>query len=639
MDKKNVVIAGVIIVAMFVFIVCFGMDEIESMINMVYVSAEETIPEAQENHVVVLSSSGYDTENEHFRMIAGKLYVSMEYVNEQYAEGRFFFDQEEALVVYTNSTRVLNCNFSESYDLENGSKLSGGGSTFMFVPEKTEEPEESSSEESSEEEPIEEDDGEEENSEEEEEKPAGLPDGSVYISAEALSNLYGISFQYAPDTNVLTLQEDMMRYVQVQSAEEKAYLKVYAKKGSPFMTVFGKTDGYQVYRELTAGETLVCYGEEGDYYKVADLTGVVGYVEKSAVGDIQYKQKPSIKLDSYSLPQDKQLEEPISLIWQYFGAGNSYMSEGIKEAYAGTEGALTVIAPTWLHIWKDEDGNAMVENSINAEYIEWAHSAGYQVWVTLENVDNTFDDIDELQYELLSGTERRQALVQQILEWYQEYGFDGLNVDLEVIEERLGPYYVQFMRELSAVLRPAGCVLSTDVGVPTPWTEHYRRDVLGQVCDYVCLMGYDEHYSGDSQAGSVASYPWVQAGVQDSLTEGIPAEKLVLCMPLYTRIWYLNEKNEVLSDTRTLGMEEAWEEVTQERGIEPIWDQSVGQYYAEWVYGDGTRARTWLEDTRSMQLRIDLAKDQRLGGVALWFQGWDNEAVWDQIREYRESAN
>ena len=281
----------------------------------------------------------------------------------------------------------------------------------------------------------------------------------------------------------------------------------------------------------------------------------------------------------------------------------------------------------------------MIQNSINQEYIDWAHQHGYKVWVTLENVDNTFEDIDEKLYELLSNTETRQALVQQMLQWYQEYGFDGLNVDLEDLEDRVGPYYVQFMRELSAVLRPAGCMLTVDLGVPSEWTAFYDRETMGRVCDYVCLMAYDEHYAGDTTAGSVASYPWVLNGVQNSLTEGIDANKLVLCMPLYTRFWILDSSGEVMTDrTDTVPMQQAWDTVTQNWGVEPQWDDSTGQYYAETVYSDGSRVQVWLEDVRSMQMRIDLAAEQNLGGVAMWYKGWETTEILDAVASYLDGG-
>lgn len=610
MDKKNIIIAGIIFVAILVSAVILGKDEIYGMIQMVYVEEDTNIPKAESGHVTVLSGDGYDTENENFRVINGKLYVAMEYVNEQYASGRFFFDSTDGIVIYTDSVQIMNCSLGSSYSLKQKQSASGAA-TFVYVAS--------------------------ENGQVQTVVPEdGLPEGGVFINAQSLEELYGIQFQYISGTNVLILEERMMRYVDVVSSEDTQYLKVNAKKGTILQSIIGMNEGFEVYRELTPGETLIYYGEEEDYYKVADVTGVVGYVEKTAVGDIRYQERQSVVLDTYEMPEQYRADQPISLVWHYFSPGYAYMSSEIEADYEGAEGALSVLAPTWMHVWQDDDGNAMVRYDISQDYIDWAHSKGYQVWVTLENVDNTFSNIDDILYELLSVTETRQALVQEVLSLYQEYGFDGFNVDLESLEERVGPYFVQFMRELSAVLRPAGCLLSTDLGVPTAWTEHYDRETMGQVCDYVCLMAYDEHYAADTTAGSVASYPWVQAGVRDSLTEGIPAEKLVLCMPLYVRVWWLNSANEVM-ESESLGMADAWTLATDNWGVEPTWEQESGQYYAEILYGDGTVRRAWLEDTRSMQLRIDLAADQKLGGVALWFHGYETQELFEQLRTYRNA--
>ena len=49
----------------------------------------------------------------------------------------------------------------------------------------------------------------------------------------------------------------------------------------------------------------------------------------------------------------------------------------------------------------------------------------------------------------------------------------------------------------------------------------------GLVVDYIVIMGYDEHYVG-SDAGSVASLPWVEQGVQDTIAEA-PAAKNSSC--------------------------------------------------------------------------------------------------------------
>ena len=47
------------------------------------------------------------------------------------------------------------------------------------------------------------------------------------------------------------------------------------------------------------------------------------------------------------------------------------------------------------------------------------------------------------------------------------------------------------MRELSVKCRNNNLVLSVDVPSPYSFNEHYSQKELGEVVDYVIIMGYD----------------------------------------------------------------------------------------------------------------------------------------------------
>ena len=78
-------------------------------------------------------------------------------------------------------------------------------------------------------------------------------------------------------------------------------------------------------------------------------------------------------------------------------------------------------------------------------------------------------------------------------------------MDIESLSFDAEEGYIQFIRELSIACRRAGLVLSIANYVPTASSAHYNRREQGIVADYVIIMGYDEHYSGMSEAGSTAS--------------------------------------------------------------------------------------------------------------------------------------
>ena len=66
--------------------------------------------------------------------------------------------------------------------------------------------------------------------------------------------------------------------------------------------------------------------------------------------------------------------------------------------------------------------------------------------------------------------------------------------------------YIQFIRELSIECRKNGIVLSVDTYVMQAYNEFYNREGIAEAADYLIIMGYDEHWAGDSSAGSVAIY-------------------------------------------------------------------------------------------------------------------------------------
>jgi len=169
MKKLSVIAAVLVFAVLTVFVVRFAKNEFSQReTKIVVVDPAKSIPKAEEGKVIVLSDEGYETDNDSYYEYRGELYLELQYANEHYSGGQFFYVEGSRTVVYTSSTRIVNCELGKDYDLRFGSTRSGLP-TFLFV-ETVEE--ESSAEESgtsstvSEEESV-----PEESSEEEEEEP------------------------------------------------------------------------------------------------------------------------------------------------------------------------------------------------------------------------------------------------------------------------------------------------------------------------------------------------------------------------------------------------------------------------------------------------------------------------------------
>ena len=305
---------------------------------------------------------------------------------------------------------------------------------------------------------------------------------------------------------------------------------------------------------------------------------------------------------------------------------------------ANTKG-LTTIAPTWFSV-TDNSGN--ISSLASSTYVNYAHQLGLEVWALVDNFNNNVD-----QMELLSHTSARENLVNQLISEALTSGVDGINVDFEQIPTDVGEHYIQFIRELSVKCRINHLVLSVDNYVPKGYNEHYHRKEQGIVADYVIIMGYDEHFAGSYEAGSVASYNYVKEGIEETI-KNVPANKVINAVPFYTRLWKEVPKTEeeleeqkgteaglydMKVTSEALGMSAALSRVT-DAGAEITWNDEVKQNYAEWSGDDGATYKIWLEDASSLEAKLQLMKENNLAGTAAWKLGFETSDIWDLILKY-----
>ena len=150
--------------------------------------------------------------------------------------------------------------------------------------------------------------------------------------------------------------------------------------------------------------------------------------------------------------------------------------------------------------------------------------------------------------------------------------------------------------------------------------------------DYLIIMGYDEHTASSEEIGSVASLPFVEQGIQDTLQE-VPAEQVINGIPFYTRSWVETFGNSV-PESQALGMDAA-AAFAEEHGIVLTWDASVGQNVGTTEDGSA-RYSIWMEDEQSVEAKMKLISSYDLAGVACWRLGFERSSVWNIIAAYMQ---
>lgn len=366
-------------------------------------------------------------------------------------------------------------------------------------------------------------------------------------------------------------------------------------------------------------DTVVTVLERMDSWsKILTADGYIGYVKNKQLTDSAQVTRETV----YAGPEytSIHLDEKVNLVWHQIDYAE--MNNQFEEDTAEVTG-VNVISPTWYFL---ADSTGEITSFASREYVNEAHKKKMQVWALISNFSSDVNSTT-----LLASRAARQKVQNYLIGQAQEIGFDGINIDFEGIAQEAGCDYVQFIRELSILCRKNGIILSVDVPVPMDFSAYYNRKELGNVCDYVIMMGYDEHYAGSDLVGSVASMSFEETGIQNMLTE-VPKDKLISAIPFYTRLWY----TETLADGTTNVTSEAYsmdniEALLDENGVASVYDESTGQQYAEWTDSDGRFCQVWLEDKDSVAARAALVGQYELSGIAEWVLGREQSWVWDVI--------
>lgn len=452
-----------------------------------------------------------------------------------------------------------------------------------------------------------------------------LPDQIVYANEETMGSsgkplvvqqdgqVWLLSSLVTAYTNVRidTYDTDNVRRVFVDTSWEPQHLAAVKKKSA--LRIRGGVKSAMI-TEVPSDSEVIVLEQLDNWSRVRTEDGQVGYLANRRLKETESRTLVS----TFTEPEytSISMDGPVVLVWHQ--VTNRQANQAMENLVSNTKG-VNVIAPTWFML-TDNQGN--YESLADKNYVDRAHSMGLQVWAVLDN----FNKGENVQSEILfASMAARKKLIASLMQDAKTYGFDGINLDVEGIKASAGPHYVQFIRELSIDCRKEGLVLSIDSYVPASYSAFYNWAEQGRVADYVVMMGYDEHYAG-GEAGSVASIGYERQGIEDLLKQ-VPKEKLISAIPFYTRIWK-EDASGTTSQSLGIADAKAWVEDNQ---VELYWQDDLGQYYGE-TQKDGVNYEIWMEEERSLALKMQLIRDNGLAGVACWRLGLEPADIWDTVK-------
>lgn len=298
--------------------------------------------------------------------------------------------------------------------------------------------------------------------------------------------------------------------------------------------------------------------------------------------------------------------------WKY-KSGQPYFSKNNENL---------VISPTWGS-YKTID-----ENRIPFSYIKELKKEGIKVEPLLHN------DFDISETKKLMRDKRRISdISDRMTALAVVYDFRGWNLDFENMDSSDIELYTEFVKQISESLHQENKKLSVDITVydihSPNWSLCYDRAALAKWVDYEIIMGYDQTAGGSKYPGPTSSYDWLDGHVARLLTM-VPKEKLILGLPLYTRVWR-GEKGYAESSVLTLKYTNGF---INRYGIKPVWDYRKKQYISSWIMEEIPH-KVWLEEYRSLSEKLKLISKYELKGVAFWRYGFETQDLYSQLEKVK----
>lgn len=428
---------------------------------------------------------------------------------------------------------------------------------------------------------------------------AYIENNVTYLPISEMAEVYGIDVKYIENTKVVTIDS-----TDREQKKGNVSSDVNVRSSTKFIA---KT----VDKIKKDSNVIVISSEDNGWTRIRTENGKLGYIKTNQIKNIITVREAKI--------ENKQIEGKVSIVWDYF----SEYYKAPDRTNSRIEG-VNVVSPAFFRL----DSNGIVQANVGSEgekYITWAHKNNYKVWPMISNAG---DGMLKVTSDIMNDYEKRQKLIEQIVKMCKTYKIDGINIDFENMKKEDKNLYSRFIIELTPRIKDLGLVISVDVTAPDggdTWSLCFDRNVIGNVADYIVFMAYDEYGTSSIKAGPTAGYDWVELSLNKFLkTEEIKADKIILAVPFYTRLWSEDSNKNVTS--KVVYMKNINKALPS--NVQKQWNDQTKQNYVEYSEENMIK-KMWIEDTNSIKEKLNLIKTNELAGVAAWAKDMEDENIWN----------
>ena len=274
-------------------------------------------------------------------------------------------------------------------------------------------------------------------------------------------------------------------------------------------------------------------------------------------------------------------------------------------------GSMSAVGPFWYRATKD----GTLETKDSQLVLDTARQLGLKIFPLVTNKTGATDSV-------LGDPAVRTKVTDNIIKIVKEKGYDGINIDFELLPPKHRENLTAFMAELYPKMHEINKTLIISVfpqiDVSPDVSGAYDYAAIAQNADFLQIMTYDYHWS-TSKPGPIAPIDWYEKNIKYAIEQAGGPHKVIIGVGAYGYDWPSK------GDAETVKYVDAIVRAEQ-NGAKINYDDSA---QAPWFkYKDH---EIWFENDKSTSAKLDIVAKYNPAGIAIWRLGQEQPDIWPII--------
>lgn len=283
---------------------------------------------------------------------------------------------------------------------------------------------------------------------------------------------------------------------------------------------------------------------------------------------------------------------------------------------------LNTIFPEWFFI---DPVTYTVQSRIDSAGLALMRRKDLRIMPMLTNFNSAKTDFDgSLIHPVLNDPARRHAFINQLVDTFSYYHFQGINIDLEDLDEKTNKPLTGFQKELYEAFHEKGMMVTMDVAVKN---DDYNYKELSDYNDYIILMAYDQ-FNDASAPGPVSAQKWIEENL-DWTADKIASNKIILGIAGYGYDWGKGPKaktytyNDAINKARAINAD-----INYDNDSYNLHYSYIEEEPEEGGQVNQIKHEVWFTDAAGIFNILRFNDEYGTAGTALWRLGSEDSRMW-----------